>query len=96
MTYAVSPLVGVDTANVVDASHPDSHFTTLGQTFLGSDGKIYILAEAGGTLAAGAACLVTEGTFVTGAGTSHEVPAELTGGVVLGDVFWARTAALPA
>lgn len=66
----------------------------LGNTEVGSDGHDYTLVQAAGTLAAGATFGINETTWQTAAGSSHAVPAAITGGVVVGDYFHARKVAL--
>lgn len=66
----------------------------LGTTVKGSDGHDYTLIKAGGTFAANADIGITETTWTTATGTTHKVPADLTGGVVVNDIFWARKATL--
>lgn len=66
----------------------------LGNTETGTDGHDYTWVQAAGTLAAGATFGINETTWQTAAGSTHAVPAAITGGVVLGDTFWARKVAL--
>lgn len=66
----------------------------LGNTEKGSDGHDYTWVQAAGTLAAGADIGITEATWLTTTGTTHEVPPGLTGGVVAGQCFHARKLAL--
>lgn len=66
----------------------------LGNKETGSDGHEYIMVQAGGTLAAGAAVTINETTWVATAGAGgFTVPAGLTGGVTAGNYFHARRTA---
>ncbi len=66
----------------------------LGNTEVGSDGHDYTLVQAASTLAAGATFGINETTWQTTTGSTHAVPAAITGGVVSGDYFHARKAVL--
>lgn len=98
MPFRTTPQLGPELDVKYASTHWDPPGVTpsykLGNTETGSDGHDYTWVQAGGTLAAGAAFGITEATWVTTTGTSHTVPAAITGGVVAGDYFHARKAAL--
>ncbi len=78
-------------ANITDSS------PRLGTREVGSDGHTYILVKAAGTVAADAGVSIDESTWVATADASDpewEVPADLTGGVTAGVIFWARATSI--
>lgn len=98
MVFRTSPQLGPGLEDKAakfywDGSNVDVSYR-LGNTEKGSDGHDYTLVQAAGTLAAGADFGINETTWQTTAGTTHEVPAGITGGVVEGDYFHARKLAL--
>jgi hypothetical protein len=90
MAYSVTPLAGIDLVNVVN-TNPNSAGTNvpvigpLGLEVFGSDGKLYVLAQANASIPASTAvCTVNATTFlVTATGGSYTSPATaLTSGQV--------------
>lgn len=80
-----------DGANITDVS------PRLGTREIGSDGHTYVLVKAAGTVAADSGVSINESTWVASADASDpewEVPADVTGGVVLNDIFWARATSI--
>lgn len=102
MPYRITPSLGPDLNQKGQPFYWDSNrgataspTYALGSTVKGSDGHDYTLVQSNATLAAGAACQFTDGTWVaTAGGSAYVVPADLTGGVVAGDYFHARKVAL--
>jgi hypothetical protein len=96
MAYSVLPIAGVELNSITPESFEYTNGTTLigipsfgplgSQTF-GSDGKRYVFARAGGTIAANAtAVTVNASTFAaTSGGGSYVAPAE---SMVSGDYGW--------
>jgi hypothetical protein len=96
MAYTVLPIAGVELNSITPESFEYTNGTTLigipsfgplgSQTF-GSDGKRYVFARAGGTIAANAtAVTVNASTFAaTSGGGSYVAPAE---SMVSGDYGW--------
>lgn len=95
MAYSVSHVIGVDLNNPVP-TNPNSAGTNipnigpLGTEVFGSDGKIYVLAQANASIPASTtACTVNATTFlVTASGGSYTSPAYPTTGLNSGDVAW--------
>ena len=92
MAYSVTPLIGVDltsvvTTNLNSAGVAVPTFGPLGTQVFGSDGKRYVLAKAGATIAASTAvCDINTSTFsVAASGGSYTSPAT---GLVSGDYAW--------
>jgi len=92
MAYSVTPLIGVDLNNIV-TTNPNSAgtavptFGPLGTQVFGSDGKIYVLAQANASISASTTtCTVNATTFlVTATGGSYASPAVALSS---GDVAW--------
>jgi hypothetical protein len=101
MSYSVTPTSGINLDDKVQASTQVIGSTTvtvpangpLGSQVFGSDGKRYVLAQAGATIAASTAvCTVNATTFVaTATGGSYLSPAV---GLVTGDVAWFAAASV--
>lgn len=96
MPYSVLPISGVDLNGVTTTSFAYTNGTTaigipsfgpLGAETFGSDGKRYVFARAGGTIAANAtAVTINASTFAaTSGGGSYIAPAE---SMVSGDYGW--------
>ena len=95
MAYSVTPLSGIDLSSIVPSTSQVIGSTTvivpsfgpLGTQVFGSDGKLYVLAQANATIAASTAiCTVNATTFLaTATGGSYTSPAV---GLVAGDVAW--------
>jgi hypothetical protein len=92
MAYSVTPLIGVDLNNIVvtntnSAGTAIPTFGPLGTQVFGSDGKIYVLAQANASIPASTAvCTVNATTFlVTASGGAYTSPAYA---LVSGDVAW--------
>lgn len=100
MAYSITPISGVDLANKVNFNLGGGNGTTviptmgpLGSQVFGSDGKRYVLAKAGATIAASTAvCDIDPDTFVVAAtGGSYTSPAV---GLVSGDYAWFAAASV--
>jgi len=93
MAFSVTPsLQGVDLSNVVLASAnptPSDIKHRIGTTCQGDDGKTYVYARAGGTIASAVAvCTVSPTTFLaTNTGGAYTAPT-ITGGMVINDYAW--------
>jgi len=95
MAYSVTPLSGIDLVSIVPTTTQVIGATTvtvpsigpLGTQVFGSDGRLYVLAQANATIAANTAvCTVNATTFlVTATGGSY---LSTTTGLVAGDVAW--------
>lgn len=90
MAYSVTPLIGVDLNNIVvtntnSAGTAVPTFGPLGTQVFGSDGKLYVLAQANASIPASTAvCTVNATTFlVTASGGAYTSPAYA---LVSGDV----------
>ena len=96
MAYSVLPIAGVELNTITPESFEYTNGTTLigipsfgplgSQTF-GSDGRRYVFAQAGGTIAAGATAVTINATTfaATSGGGSYIAPAE---SMVSGDYGW--------
>lgn len=92
MAYSISHQAGVDLVNKVN-TNPNSAGTgvpvngPLGDQVFGSDGKRYVLAQAGGAITASTAtCSINASTFVaTGSGGTYVSPAVT---LASGDYAW--------
>jgi hypothetical protein len=92
MSYSVSHQIGVDLNNIV-ASNPNSAGTSvptfgpLGMEVFGSDGKLYVLAQAGVTITASSTSLTVNATTfqVTLTGGAYISPAVA---LAAGDYAW--------
>jgi len=92
MTYTVLPIAGID-LNGVTTTNPNSAGTTvptfgpLGAETFGSDGKRYVFAKAGATIAASTTvCDINTTTFVVAAtGGAYTSP---TVALASGDYAW--------
>ena len=92
MAYTVTPVIGVDFNNIVNTNTNSAGtaiptFGPLGAEVFGSDGKIYVLAQANATITATTtACTINTTTFlVTASGGSYTSPAVA---LASGDVAW--------
>jgi hypothetical protein len=92
MAYSVTPLIGVDlastvTTNLNSASTAVPTNGPLGTQVFGSDGKLYVLAQANASITASTAvCTVNASTFlVTASGGGYTSPAVA---LVSGDFAW--------
>ena len=99
MVFRTTPQLGPALESKSEKFHWDGEDVDvsykLGNPELGSDGHLYVMVQAGGTLAAGADVTIDEATWIATAGAGgFEVPPGLTGGVVSGDYFHARKIAM--
>ena len=92
MAYTITPLIGIDFNNIVNTNTNSAGtaiptFGPLGAEVFGSDGKIYVLAQANASIPASTAvCTVNATTFlVTASGGSYTSPAVA---LASGDVAW--------
>ena len=92
MAYTITPLIGIDFNNIVNTNTNSAGtavptFGPLGAEVFGSDGKIYVLAQANASIPASTAvCTVNATTFlVTASGGSYSSPAVA---LASGDVAW--------
>lgn len=92
MAYTVTPVIGTDFNNIVNTNTNSAGtavptFGPLGTEVFGSDGKIYVLAQANASITASTTtCTVNATTFlVTSTGGSYTSPAVA---LVSGDVAW--------
>ena len=92
MAYTVTPVIGTDFNNIVttnlnSAGTAVPTFGPLGAEVFGSDGKIYVLAQANASITASTTtCTVNATTFlVTATGGSYTSPAV---DLVSGNVAW--------
>ena len=96
MAYSVLPISGVNLNSITPESFEYTNGSTvigipsfgpLGAETFGSDGKRYVFAKAGGTIAAGATAVsIDASTFAaTSGGGSYVAPAE---SMVSGDYGW--------
>ena len=99
MAYSINPLSGISLNTTTPISFVDDNGTTvpafgpLGTQVFGSDGKRYVFAKAGGTIAASTAtCTVNASTFAaTATGGSYTSPAV---DLVAGDYAWFAAASV--
>lgn len=91
MAFSVTPQIGIDLNNIVTAVNiaagQQAVPNRLGMEVFGSDGKLYVLAQAGGAITASTAvCTVNAGTFqATNSGGSYTSPATT---MATGDYGW--------
>lgn len=91
MAFSVTPQIGIDLNNTVLASDVASGARAvpnrLGEQVWGSDGKLYVLAQANASISANTAvCTVSPTTFLaTASGGSYTSPATA---MVSGDYGW--------
>ena len=92
MAYTITPLIGIDFNNIVNTNTNSAGtavptFGPLGAEVFGSDGKIYVLAQANASIPASTAvCTVNATTFlVTASGGAYSSPAVA---LVSGDTTW--------
>lgn len=85
MTFATSPLIGINTDQTYAAGTVAPF--GLGLQVFGADGKLYVFAKANATIAASTAvCAVNASTFLVAAtGGAYTSPAV---GMVTGDFGW--------
>lgn len=76
MTFAVSPVIGVNTNQTWPAANYTVAPFNLGEQVWGADGKRYVFAQASGSISASTAvCTVNAGTFLaTNSGGSYTSP----------------------
>ena len=86
MAFSVTPTAGID-FSAVYATTADATIGPLGLEVFGSDGKIYVLAKAGGAIPASTAvCSIDPSTFVaTSSGGAYTSTATA---LVSGNVAW--------
>lgn len=92
MAYTITPLIGIDFNNIVNTNTNSAGtaiptFGPLGSEVFGSDGKIYVLAQANASIPASTAvCAINTTTFLVAAsGGAYTSPAVA---LVSGDVAW--------
>ena len=92
MAYTVTPIIGVDFNNIVNTNTNSAGtavptFGPLGTEVFGSDGRIYVLAQANATISASTTvCDINTTTFLVAAtGGSYKSPAVA---LASGDVAW--------
>lgn len=92
MAYTITPLIGIDFNNIVNTNTNSAGtavptFGPLGAEVFGSDGKIYVLAQANASIPASTAvCTVNATTFlVTASGGAYTSPAVA---LASGDTAW--------
>lgn len=97
MAFSVTPQIGIDLNNTVTAAAIAAGQAAvpnrLGEQVWGSDGKRYVLAQAGGSISASTAvCTVNSSTFqATNSGGSYTSPATA---MVTGDYGWFAAASV--
>lgn len=98
MAYTITPLIGVDFNNIVTTNTNSAGtaiptFGPLGAEVFGSDGKIYVLAQANASIpATTAVCAINATTFLVAvSGGSYSSPAVA---LVSGDVAWFNKASV--
>jgi hypothetical protein len=92
MAYTITPLIGIDFNNIVNTNLNSAGTAVptigpLGAEVFGSDGKIYVLAQANASITASTTtCTVNATTFlVTATGGAYTSPAV---DLVSGNVAW--------
>jgi hypothetical protein len=91
MAFSVTPQIGLDLNNTVTAAQIAAGQAAvpnrLGEQVFGSDGKLYVLAQANASISASTAvCTVSPTTFLaTASGGSYTSPATA---MVTGDYGW--------
>jgi len=92
MAYTITPLIGIDFNNIVTTNLNSAGTAVptigpLGAEVFGSDGRIYVLAQANATITASTTtCDINTTTFLVAAtGGSYKSPAVA---LVSGDVAW--------
>lgn len=92
MAYSITPTAGIDLVNLVNTNANSAGTSVpvngpLGSEVFGSDGKRYVLAQAGGAITASTAtCSINASTFVaTGSAGSYTSPATA---MASGDYGW--------
>ena len=98
MAYSVSHVIGVDLNNPAPVSFSFTNGSTavtipnigpLGMEVFGSDGRLYVLAQASGAIASGATTVgINTSTFAATSGTGSYTAPTITGGLASGDVAW--------
>lgn len=94
MAFRITPSLGPGLESV-GPFYWDANFDVpsyeLGSRVTGDDGYDYVLVEAGATLAAEAVVTLSASWVATAdVAGAFQVPEEITGGVVAGDIFHAR------
>ena len=92
MGYAMTPLVGVQDAEVNPQASQGKGFG-LGDSYIGDDGHLWVHAQAAGAVAGGAAVVLTEPamTIASGAG-AFTYPGTVA--LASGDRAWVRKTAI--
>ena len=92
MAYSITPTAGIDLVNLVNTNENSAGTAIpvngpLGSEVFGSDGKRYVLAQAGAAITASTAtCSINASTFVvTASGGSYTSPATT---MASGDYAW--------
>jgi len=92
MAYTITPLIGIDFNNIVNTNLNSAGTAVptigpLGAEVFGSDGRIYVLAQANATITASTTvCDINTTTFLVAAtGGSYKSPAVA---LASGDVAW--------
>jgi len=92
MAYTITPLIGIDFNNIVNTNTNSAGTAVptigpLGAEVFGSDGRIYVLAQANATITASTTvCDINTTTFLVAAtGGSYKSPAVA---LASGDVAW--------
>jgi hypothetical protein len=92
MAYSVTPLAGIDLTSIVTVNPNSANVGVptigpIGLEVFGSDGKLYVLAKAAGTIAASTAvCSIDPATFAaTATGGAYTSPAV---GLISGYYAW--------
>lgn len=87
MAFSVTPTSGIDFSAVYPAANGPAPIGPLGLEVFGSDGKLYVLAKAGGAIPASTAvCAIDPATFAaTATGGTYTSPATA---LVTGDTAW--------
>lgn len=82
MAYSITPTAGIDLVNLVNTNTNSAGVAIpvngpLGSEVFGSDGKLYVLAQAGEAITASTAtCSINASTFVaTASGGAYTAPA---------------------
>jgi hypothetical protein len=98
MAYTITPLIGIDFNNIVTTNTNSAGtaiptFGPLGAEVFGSDGKIYVLAQANASIPASTAvCAINATTFLVAvSGGSYSSPAVA---LVSGDTAWFNKASV--
>lgn len=101
MVFRITPSLGLDVEQYTQKPYWDPPGITdmsqrPGDAVIGSDGHKYVLVKASSAITTSAAFGIDEADWETEAGSGWTLPAQVVaeGGVVEGDFFYARSAAL--